>query len=139
MGANFPKVILGVCALICGAVDRLRREHLRVKPTRRVCTLEVDGDRLLVPHFSYLSGDLLGAALARGILDKRLEPHLDSFVRFSCAYVHEPQLVDAHSCSARGYKTTEIEVLRSFPPFEVTLSREQGLWLVQWSCRQLRE
>src|SRR3712207_2368435 len=44
MGANFPEVVLAVCALICGAVDRLRREHLRVMPSRQVRTLEIDGN-----------------------------------------------------------------------------------------------
>src|SRR5215208_743327 len=85
MDANFPDVILAVCALICGAVDRLRREHLRVRPTRQVRTIELDGDELLVPHFSYLSDQLLGAAVTRGVLDERIEAYLDSFVSFACA------------------------------------------------------
>jgi gamma-glutamyl:cysteine ligase YbdK (ATP-grasp superfamily) len=139
MDANFPEVILAVCALICGAVDRLRREHLRVRPTRQVRTLEVDGDRLLVPHFSYLSSELLGAAVTRGVLDERIEAYLDSFIRFACAYVEEPDFVESLGCSGRDYKTTEVDVMRSFPPFEATLSREQGLRLVQRSHRQLRE
>jgi len=137
MDANFPEVILAVCALVCGAVERLRREHLRVRPSRNVRTLEIEGDRLLVPHFLYLSGDLLGAAVTRGVLDERIEAYLDSFLRFARAYVEEPELVEA--LSGRGYKTTEVDVKRSFSPKETTLSREQGLWLVQRSCRQLRE
>jgi hypothetical protein len=139
MDANFPEVILAVCALICGAVDRLRREHLRVRPTREVRTIELDGDELLVPHFSYLSDQLLGAAVDLGVLDQRIEAYLDSFVRFACAYVEEPDLVESLSCAGNGYKSTEDEVLRSFPPFEATVSREQGLRLVQLSCRRLRE
>src|SRR3712207_391206 len=71
MDANLPEVILAVCALICGAVDRLRREHLRVRPTRQVRTIELDGDELLVPHFSYLSDQLLGAAVTHGVLEDR--------------------------------------------------------------------
>ena len=139
MDANFPDVILAVCALICGAVDRLRREHLRVRPTRQVRTIELDGDELLVPHFSYVSDELLGAAVTHGVLDQRIEAYLDSFVRFACAYVEEPDLVESLGCAGSGYKTTEGEVLRAFPPFEATVSREQGLRLVRLSCHRLRE
>src|SRR5918998_5919538 len=57
MDANFPEVILAVCALICGAVERTRRERLTVRPSREVRTLEIDGDNLLVPHFSYLRSE----------------------------------------------------------------------------------
>ena len=139
MDANFPEVILAVCALICGAVDRLRREHLRVRPMRQMRTLEVDSDRLLVPHFSYLSGEPLDAAATRGVLDEGIEAYLDSLFRFVCGYVEEPELVESLRCSGSGYNSTEVEVLRSFPPFEATVSREQGLWLVQLTCHRLRE
>ena len=136
---NFPEVILAVCALICGAAERVRREHLRVRQSRLVRTLEIDGDDLLVPHFSYLRSELLGAAVTRGVLDERIEAYIDSFFGFGCAYVEEPDLVAALGYSGGGYKTTETEVLRSLPPLETIVSREQGLWLVQRSCRQLRE
>jgi gamma-glutamyl:cysteine ligase YbdK (ATP-grasp superfamily) len=139
MDANFPEVILAVCALICGAAERVRREHLRVRQSRSVRTLEIDGDDLLVPHFSYLRSELLGAAVTRGVLDERIEAYIDSFFGFACAYVEEPDLVAALGYSGGGYTTTETEVLRSLPPLEATVSREQGLWLVQRSCRRLRE
>src|SRR3712207_8645143 len=64
MDANFPEVILVVCAPVCGAVDRLRREHLRGRPSRRVHTLGRRGDQLLVPHLSYLSRALLLRAVS---------------------------------------------------------------------------
>jgi len=139
MDANFPEVVLAVCALICGAVDRIRRERLTVRPSRQVRTLEIDGDALLVPPFSYLSGELLSAAVTEGVLDKRIEAYLDSFVRFARAHVEEPDLFQALKCAGSGYKTTEGEVLSSLPSFEATIGREQGLLLVQRSCRQLRE
>jgi carboxylate-amine ligase len=139
MDANFPAVVLAVCALICGAVDRLRRERLRVRPSRQVRVLKLDGDTLLVPTFPYLSGELLSAAVTKGVRDERIEAYLDSFVRFAYAYAEAPDLVEVLRCAGSGYKTTEDEVLRSFPHFEPTISREQGLWLVQRSCRHLRE
>ena len=127
MDSNYPEVILAVCALICGAVERLRREHLRVRPSRQVRTLEIDGD------------ELLGAAVTRGVLDERIEAYLDSFVGFASSYVEELEFVEAFRCSGGGYKTTEDEVLRTFPKLEATLSREQGLRLVRRSCQRLRE
>ena len=139
MDANFPEAILAVCALMCGTAERVRREHLRVRQSRSVRTLEIDGDDLLVPHFSYLRSELLGAAVTRSVLDERIEAYIDSFFGFGCAYVEEPDLVAAFGYSGGGYKTTETEDLRSLPPLEATVSREQGLWLVQRSCRRLRE
>src|ERR671917_1154652 len=139
MDANFPEVILAACALICGAVDRVRRERLTVRPSRQVRTLELDGDALLVPPFSYLNGELLSAAVTDGVLDERIKTYLDSFVSFARSHVEEPDLLRALECAGSGYKTTEGEVLRSLPSFEATISREQGLGLVQRSCRQLRE
>lgn len=139
MDANVPGVILAVCALVCGAVDRIRRERLTVRPSRQVRTLELDGDTLLVPPFSYVSGELLGAAVTDGVSDARIETYLDSFVGFARPHVEEPDLLQALGCAGSGYKTTECEILRSFPSFEATVSREQGLRLVQRSCRQLRE
>ena len=139
MDANLPEVILAVCALVCGAVDRLRREHLRVRPSRQVRTLQLDGDELLVPDFSYLSGELLDGAVTRGVRDEGIEAYLDSFVRFASAYVDEPEFVESLGCPGSGYLTTEDEVLHTLPPFEATLSREQGLRLVRRSCQRLRE
>src|SRR5829696_5216047 len=69
MDGNYPGLILAVCALVCGAADRVRREHLRVRPSREARTFEVDGDTLLVPCFSYLGDELLGAAVSGGVED----------------------------------------------------------------------
>ena len=84
MDANFPEMVLAVCALIRGAAERVRRERLEVRPSRGVLTLEPDGDLLHVPIFSYLNGELLGAAVTRGVLDQRVEAYVDSVreVRF---------------------------------------------------------
>ena len=139
MDSNFPEVILAVCALVCGAAARVSHEHLRMRPSRRVRTIELAGDELLVPHFSYLSGELLVAAVTEGVSDQRIEAYLDSLVRFARAYVEEPALVESLGSSGSGYRTTEAEVLRCFPTLEDTVSREQGLLLVQRSCRRLRE
>jgi carboxylate-amine ligase len=139
MDANLPAVVLSVCALVCGAVDRLRRERLRVRPSRHVRTLEVDGDALLVPTFPYLSGELLSAAVTYGVRDERIQAYLDSFFEFAYASVRAPELIEVLRCTGGGYKTTEDEVPSSIPRLQATISREQGLRLVQRSCLQLRE
>ena len=139
MDANFPRVVLAVCALVCAAADRIRHEQLRVRSSWQVRTLEVDGDRLLVPQFSYLNGELLEAAVTRGVLDDRIETYLDSLVAFASAYIAQPELLAALGYSGRGYKSTEVDVLRTLPPVEDVVSHEQGLRFVRRSCRRLRE
>jgi gamma-glutamyl:cysteine ligase YbdK (ATP-grasp superfamily) len=138
MDSNYPELILAVCALICAAAERVRRERLKVRPSREVRTLELDGDRLLVPSFSYLNDELLGAAVTRGVLDQRIEAYLDSFVVFASAYLEEPELIESLR-SSESYKTTEAEVLRSFPTLGSSVTRDQGLLLVRESCRRLNE
>jgi gamma-glutamyl:cysteine ligase YbdK (ATP-grasp superfamily) len=135
MDANYPEVILAVCALIRGAAERVRREQLEVRPSRGVLTLEPDGDLLLVPIFSYLNGELLAAATTRGVLDQRVEAYLDSCVEFASPYLEMPVPLGAPG----SYKTTESDVLRSFSTPEASLTRSQGLSLVRESCRRLKE
>lgn len=138
MDANYPAVILAVCSLISAAVDRLRREHLKVVPTRQVRSLEIEGDRLLVPHFSYLSGELLGAAVTRGLPDETVEAYLDSFVRFASPLVEDPDALEplgAPGC----YKCTESDILESFSSVEASVTRDQGLSLVREACRRLKQ
>ena len=138
MDANFPEIILAVCALICGAAERVRRERLEVRRRRGVRTLEPEGDLLHVPIFSYLNGELLGAAVTRGVLDQRVEAYVDSFIRFASPYLQKPELVEPLGSSG-SYRTTESEVLGSFPTPRASLGRGQGLSLVRESCRRLNE
>jgi gamma-glutamyl:cysteine ligase YbdK (ATP-grasp superfamily) len=138
MDANFPEMVLAVCALIRGAAERVRRERLEVRPSRGVLTLEPDGELLRVPVFSYLNDELLRAAVTGGVQDPRVEAYVDSFVRFATPYLEIPELVDSLGSSG-GYVTTESEVLRSFPTTKAGLTRERGLWLVREACRRLNE
>jgi len=138
MDANFPEMVLAVCALIRGAAERVRRERLEVRPSRGVLTLEPDGDLLHVPIFSYLNGELLGAAVTRGVLDHRVEAYLDSLVRFASPYLQEPDLIEPLGSSG-SYRTTEREIVESFPDPGAALTREQGLSLVRDACRRTNE
>jgi hypothetical protein len=138
MDANFPEMVLAACVLIHGAAERVRRERLEVRPSRGVLTLEPEGELLYVPIFSYLNGELLSAAVTRGVQDPRVEAYLDSIVKFAAPYLERPELVEP-LVSSGGYKTTEAEVLESFPTTKVSLTREEGLSLVREACLRLKE
>ena len=114
MDANFPEMVLAVCALIRGAAERVRHESLEVRPAGGARP-EPDGDLLHVPIFSYLNGELLAAAVTGGVQDQRVEAYLDSIVKFASPYLERPELVEP-LVSSGGYRTTESEVLESFPP-----------------------
>jgi hypothetical protein len=138
MDSNFPEMVLAVCALICGATERVRCERLEVRPCRGVLTLEPAGDLLCVPVFSYLNGELLAAAVTGGVLDRRVEAYVDSVVRFASPYLQRPELIEPLGSSG-SYRTTESEVLTSFRAHSASLLREQGLSLVREACRRLKE
>jgi hypothetical protein len=136
MDANFPEMVLAVCALIRGAAERIRHERLEVRPSRGVLALEPDGDLLHVPTFSYLNGELLGAAVTCGVQDQRVEAYVDSVIRFASPYLESPELVEPLG-STGSYRTTEREILASFPDLGASLTREQGLSLVREACGRM--
>src|SRR5215217_4738136 len=138
MDANFPEMVLAVCAIIRGAAERIRHERLEVRPSRGVLALEPDGDLLHVPTFSYLNGELLGAAVTCGVQDQRVEAYVNTVVRFASPYLESPELVEPLGSSG-SYRTTEYEVLASFPTPKVSLTREEGLSLVREACGHMNE
>jgi gamma-glutamyl:cysteine ligase YbdK (ATP-grasp superfamily) len=138
MDANYPEMVLAVSALIRGAAERVRRERLEVRPGRGVLLLEPDGDLLHVPTFSYLNGELLAAAVTGGVQDQRVEAYVDSVVRFAAPYLERPELVEPLGSSG-GYRTTESEILESFPHWGASVSQAQGLSLVRGACRRMNE
>jgi hypothetical protein len=131
-------MVLAVCALIQGAAERVRRERLEVRPGRGVLALEPDGDLLRVPTFSHLNGELLRAAATGGLLDRRVEAYVDSFVRFASPYLERPELVEPLETSGNS-KNTECEILASFPHQGASLTREKGLSLVREACGRMDE
>jgi hypothetical protein len=138
MDANFPEMVLAVCTIIRGAAERIRHERLEVRASRGVLAFEPDGDLLRVPIFSYLNGELLGAAVTRGVQDQRVEAYVDSVMRFASPYLESPELVESLGSSG-SYRTTECDVLESFPDLGASLTRHQGLSLVRDVCRRLTE
>jgi hypothetical protein len=103
-----------------------------------VLTLEPEGELLYVPIFSYLNGELLGAAVTRGVLDPRVEAYVDSVVRFASPYLERPELIEP-LVSSGGYRTTERGILESFPDQGARLTRDHGLSLVREACRRMGE
>ena len=138
MDANFPEMVLAVCALIRGAAERIRHERLEVRPSRGVLALEPDGDLLHVPIFSYLNGELLGAAVTRGVLDGKVEAYVDSVMKFASPDLESIELVESLGSSG-SYRTTECEILETFPDLVASLTREQGLSLVRGACSRMDE
>ena len=138
MDGNYPETILAVCALVHGAIFRLRQERLRVRPSREVRTFELDGDVLLVPDFSILTNKLLASAVGDGVEDPVVVSYVDSLVKFASVYPGTEEAIEPLR-RAGGYGTTEADVLHAFPPGTTHLSRDEGLRLVQDSCRKLRE
>src|SRR5215218_2512988 len=138
MDANFPEMVLAVCAIISGAAERVRHERLEVRPSRGVLALEPDGDLLHVPIFSYLNGELLGAAVTRGVQDRRVEAYVDSVMRFASPYLERPELIEPLG-SWGSYRTTECEIVETFPDLGAALTRKQGLSLVRGACSRMDE
>jgi hypothetical protein len=138
MDANFPEMVLAVCALIRGAAERVRHERLEVRPSRGVLELEPDGDLLRVPTFSHLNGELLGAAVTRGVRDPRIEAYVNSVVSFASPYLENPELVEPLGSSG-SYRTTECEIVESLPDPGASLTRDRGLSLVREACRRMDE
>jgi hypothetical protein len=103
-----------------------------------VLALEPDGDLLHVPIFSYLNGELLAAAVTGGLLDRRVEAYVDSVVSFAAPYLERPELVEVLGSSG-SYRTTESDVVESFPTKGATVSRDQGLSLVREACCRMNE
>ncbi len=138
MDANFPEMVLAICALIRAAAERVRRERLEVRPGRGVLALEPDGDLLHVPTFSYVNGELLCAAVTGGLLDRRVEAYVDSVVRFASPYLERSELVAPLGTSG-NYRNTESEILATIPHRGASLTRDQGLSLVREACCRMDE
>jgi hypothetical protein len=142
MDANFPEMVLAVCALISGAAERIRREHLEVRPSRG-CLPSIPMETCFACRSSptrtaNLNGELLAAATTRGVLDQRVEAYVASFVEFASPYLEKPELIEPLGSSG-SYRTTEREILESFPDQGASLARDRGLSLVRESCRRLNE
>ncbi|MEH2394596.1 MAG: hypothetical protein V7K21_24060 [Nostoc sp.] len=83
--SNYPLVILAVITLLEKAADRVRHEKLTVTPAKEMQIFEVVGDRLYVPDFEYLSGELLYTSATEGVKNPKVKAYVDSILQFASA------------------------------------------------------
>ena len=137
MDSNLPETTLAVAALILGAADRVRREHLEVVPTEEAETFEVADDGLRVPAFGRLAGTLFHAAATRGAEDPGVLAYLDSILEFVGADDGRLAGLRLHRRTTGGYPTTEAAILREHAARDGSLSVEDGLRIVLAACDEL--
>jgi gamma-glutamyl:cysteine ligase YbdK (ATP-grasp superfamily) len=136
MDSNYPEITLAAAALVTGAAARLRRDGLSVLPDDGVRIFEVDGEKLRVPGFGYLGGELLRASATGGVYDPTVAAYVDSIL----AFVGEDERLArlrARRLSNGVYPTTEAHILESYPPEDGQLCAEEGLRLVLEACDEL--
>ncbi len=131
---NFPVHTLAVAALIESVANRLREEELTVTPTEGIRTVQIAGEKLLVPDFPSLHKHLFYAAVTDGVAHLSIVSYLDSLIEFATEN-ETPDYVEKLKPNGERYNTTEAEILESYP--EAPLSEEDGLSLVRESCERL--
>ncbi len=138
MDGNYPEVVLTACALARAAADRVRREGLSVEPAEGVRTFEVENQALRIPHWSYLGGDLLRAAMTGGVSSPEVVAYLDTAIEFAAPYGGERlERLRRARRETGGYPTTEAEVAREYAPGEKHVPEVEGLRLVRDACDEL--
>lgn len=135
--SNYPEVIIAIATLVYNAADRVRQENLTVRPAEGVRTFQLSGDRLSVPDFNYLDGDLLYAAVTEGVKSVEVKAYLDSLFEFVIPDGGEgSHYLEKLRSSLGEYQTTEAE-LQQFQPPTGDISRDEGLRLVLQCCDKL--
>ncbi len=140
--SNYPEKVLEICALVSAAADRVRRERLAVTPREGLRVFEVSCDRLLVPDFGYLNGELFRAAMTGGVESPAVVAYLDSVLRFAGSAVAGAPGGETGFEGLRDggfYRTTEAEILRGFPSPVSWISAERGLELVREACSEFEK
>ncbi len=138
--SNYPEVTLAIAALVYNAADRVRRENLTVRPTEGARTFVLKGDRLFVPEYKYLNGELLYAAATEGVKSPAVAAYLESILRFALTDKSAGvEYLTKLSSAIEDYQTTESEIWRDFAPATAQLAQEEGLRLVRESCNKLAE
>jgi carboxylate-amine ligase len=136
--SNYPSVILGVISLVYNAAHRVRSEQLTVKPAKGIYTFDLSSDRLWVPDFEYLNGDLLYAAATEGVKHPQVKAYVDSVLQFAIADGGEgAKYLTKLRTELDNYQTIEAEILQEFTPATAQLSLEEGLRIVRECCDKL--
>ena len=137
LDSNLPTITFAACELVLAAATRVREEGLTVTPDAQTSTFEVSGDRLLVPDFAHLSGEMFHAAVAGDAEDPAMTAYLDSILEL----VEEPgrhlENLGNHRKREGVYPTTERGILKTHAARDGLISQEDGLGLVLWACDEL--
>lgn len=136
MDSNLPEMTLTAVELVVLAAERLVREGLRVSPEKGVTTFRVAGDRLLVPEFGRLGGELFHAAVAGEADDPAMTDYLDAVMDFAGAGARLEKLTLRRKATGR-YQTTEAGILHGRTSHDGTINHGDGLSLVLWACDEL--
>ena len=137
MDSNLPEATFAAVELVLLAVERVAREGLTVTPDDELSSLEVSGDRLLVPGFDRLAGPLFHAAIAGKAGDPTITAYLDSVLDFAAGDGPKLEKLRLRRQATGLYPTTEAEILGTRGPSRDLISREEGLRLVLWACDEL--
>ena len=137
MDSNYPEVTLTLVTLIVEAASRVRREGITVRPKSGVKTFQLQGEKLWVPEFSYLNGDLLYSAVTEGFKSQAVLDYVESVIEFSS--VNGKLDKSLNQFKSTGYQTTETELLNKFSFPTGKISYQEGLQLVLYCCDRLEK
>ena len=136
--SNYASMILAVIALIENAAHRVRREKLTVRPAKGMQIFELVGDRLYVPDFEYLNGELLYTSATEGVKNLKVKAYVDSILQFAIADGGEgANLLAKLSKDLDCYQTTEAGILQELTLTTAQLPLDAGLRLVRECCDKL--
>ncbi len=137
--SNLPEIVLGVMMLVYQLAHRVRDERLLVTPTEGIDSMQVEGNRLLVPDFDHLHHQLLFGAVNEGLSSSIVREYAQSTIEVACA--HEPHWPGLSELVPRpgSFRTTESVLLEKYYPQGESLSREKGLELVREGCDVLED
>jgi hypothetical protein len=130
--------VLAACSLARATADRVRREGLSVEPSGETRVFEAEGKTLNIPHWTYLGGDLLVAAMTGGASNPEVVAYLDSILEFAAPYGGERlEGLRRARYETGGYPTTEARISEEYAIGENCISEKEGLHLVLYACEEL--
>ncbi len=136
--SNYPSLVLAVITLLENAAARVRREKLTVRPAKGMQIFELVGDRLYVPDFEYLNGELLYTSATEGVKNLKVKAYVDSILQFAIADGGEgANFLAKLSKDLDRYQTIEAGILQEFTPTTAQLPLDAGLRLVRECCDKL--
>ncbi|MEH2384810.1 MAG: glutamate-cysteine ligase family protein [Nostoc sp.] len=136
--SNYPSVTLAVITLLEKAANRVRREKLTVRPAKEMQIFELVGDRLYVPDFEYLNGELLYTSATEGLKNPKVKAYVDSILQFASAEGGEgANFLAKLSKHLDHYQTIEARILQEFTQTTTQLPLDVGLRLVRECCENL--